>query len=134
MDPRATARAARSLALAERAGPARLARALDDAAGSIPAPGLDAAARREAALALLAVGLRGRGLAHADVAQRLGAWTSPGVARSAALRGAALARALWPAWTPQRLAAARRRAAVVIFLAFATWGALGVAMLAHAGR
>jgi hypothetical protein len=126
-------RAARRLARAERRGALRLGYALAGMRQELARLGLEAEAQREGALVLLALGLRRCGLPHAHVVQRLEDWASPALASAAALRGAALLREGRPTPDPARLAAARRRAAVLIFLAFVAWGALGVELLVRAG-
>jgi hypothetical protein len=78
---------------------------------------------------LLGFGLRERGLSHVRVAACLRTRAAPDAAEAAALDTARIVRSLRPDLEPARLETLRRRAAVLTFLAFALWGALGAQIL-----
>lgn len=84
------------------------------------------------AVLLLALGLRERGADHSRVTERLRAHGEAAAAR-AAFESACIVRAERPDLDPDRQAAFRRRAAVILFLAFAAWGAAGVHLLGRLG-
>ena len=82
-----------------------------------------------AALVLLALGLRERGIPHLRVADRLRAHGDLPAAEAAALDSARIVRRALPDLEPARLDALRRRASLLIFAASALWGALAAQLL-----
>jgi hypothetical protein len=130
LEPHAVWRMARALARAERAGSAPLSRALARTAERLRGSGRDPERAGSAALLLLALGLRDRGVDHAGVVERLRAH-GEAMATRTALESARLVRLTRPDLDPLRLEALRRRAAVIVFLAFAVWGAIGAHLLAR---
>ena len=118
---------ARTLARAERRGwshgtLAKVRRELRDA-------GLAEPEALHAALVLLALGLRERGIPHLRVADRLRAHADLHAAEAAALESARIVRRALPDLEPARLDALRRRASLLIFAASALWGALAAQLL-----
>jgi hypothetical protein len=128
--PRIAWRLARELARADRRGALPLAECLARTHARLRDRGLGHDAAASSALLLLALGLRERGADHAFVTERLRAHGEADAAR-AAFESARIVRAARPDLDPERQAAFRRRAALVVFLAFAAWGAAGVHLLAR---
>jgi hypothetical protein len=124
LEARAAWRMARALARAERAGSARLSLQLARAAEQLRGRGHDPEQAGSAALLLLAIGLRERGIDHVGVIERLRD-RGEAVATRAALDSARVVRLTRPDLDPRRQEVLRRRVAVIVFLAFALWGAIG---------
>jgi hypothetical protein len=130
--PRAAWRMARELARAEGRGPLSVAECLDRTRSLLHARGLGHEEAASSALLLLALGLRERGADHSRVTERLRTHGEAAAVR-AAFESARIVRAERPDLDPDRQAAFRRRAAVILFLAFAAWGAAGVHLLGRLG-
>jgi hypothetical protein len=127
-------RLAREIAGAERRGAAALAQSLDHTRDRLHALGLELEEAASSALLLFALGLRDRGLGHVAVVAALRPH-GDAAARRAALESARVVRASRPDLDPERLAALRRRGAVIVFVLFAAWGAAGAwILIGAAGR
>lgn len=128
LEGRTAWRMARARARAERAGRVALAAQLARTAERLRARGHDPEEVESAALLLLALGLRDRGVDHSGVIERLRDYGEALAAR-AALESARVVRLGRPDLDPRRQETLRRRAAVLVFLAFAAWGAVGAHLI-----